>query len=846
LIPPGLIESGAPAAQSRANAFRREAQVAQGIADAPVDSEIDRIEAQRIVERRKMWKLPGGPNLGLALSGGGIRSATFSLGVLRELSALGKLPRFDYLSTVSGGAYVGAFFGGLFVRRSQQPEPVIKPDPRDHDPLGSEDGQAAVRLLRQSGRYLAPSGIVDYWYALTIVIRNWLGVQLVLGSILFGAALLGIWMRFFWELVGAPSLKFGGLVFGPLIFPALLLVGIVIGYGWAYWLTWRDVGGGPIKGAVAVIASILFVLACWMMRGLGPLPLVVAAIGAFGLAVWLVALIRTSKVEGWWRLGARPCAALEEIWDTQRVWISRRQSSYLRVAAALGLFALVDALAHEAASWIEKFGNLLLGGPAAAAILVPAGRWLVARAASFETIQRTFSRLSAKLLIPLVAILLTAALIGFWEVLAYWLTWPFTGMADARIAGLARWDIWTLQLMQELAQPLLIATLLTAIITIGVAPTVSFLNLSSLATFYAGRLRRAYLGAGNPARLDRQCAVDKSEDGDDIQLGEYYPATSNGAPLHLISVTLNQTRGKGSTIVERDRHGRNMTLGPAGISVSLDDGSRSLIRYDPDGREENLPLSTWVGISGASFSTGMGERTGFGFTTLAGLANVRLGYWWRAGLGERDHVVQRYLLDEFRGRFSGTGTRRWYLSDGGHFDNSAIYELIRRRLPFILASDNGQDDRYIYDDIATLMRKARIDFDAEISFLDQDALDARIGKDTKTRRAFGSLAQVAGQEPAAPHAVAALATIAYADKTQGTLVLIKPRLTDDGPADLIRYKLDHEDFPQQSTLDQFFDEAQWESYYTLGRFITRLVMQPSDGKWSPGAMKPLAKSNAGS
>src|SRR5688572_28659963 len=118
--------------------------------ESPIDHEIDRLESERISQRRIKWKLPDGSKLGLVLSGGGIRSATFSLGVLRELSALGKLPRFDYLSTVSGGAYVGAFFCGLFVPRKPGGDPVVEADEKNHDPLGSKGGQAAVRLLRQS------------------------------------------------------------------------------------------------------------------------------------------------------------------------------------------------------------------------------------------------------------------------------------------------------------------------------------------------------------------------------------------------------------------------------------------------------------------------------------------------------------------------------------------------------------------------------------------------------------------------------------------------------------------------------------------------------------------------
>ena len=71
---------------------------------------------------------------GLALSGGGIRSATFSLGVLQALAQAelddGKgrktawLRLFDYLSTVSGGGYLGAFFASLFLPRRLEPPPA--------------------------------------------------------------------------------------------------------------------------------------------------------------------------------------------------------------------------------------------------------------------------------------------------------------------------------------------------------------------------------------------------------------------------------------------------------------------------------------------------------------------------------------------------------------------------------------------------------------------------------------------------------------------------------------------------------------------------------------------------
>jgi len=123
-------------------------------AAADADSQVENVEAEALERRRESWGLPGGDTIGLALSGGGIRSATFSLGVLRELSALGLLTRFDYLSTVSGGTYIGSFFGGLFVPRTKsdgtKEEAVVKATPPAtgelSDPLGCDEARKAIGL----------------------------------------------------------------------------------------------------------------------------------------------------------------------------------------------------------------------------------------------------------------------------------------------------------------------------------------------------------------------------------------------------------------------------------------------------------------------------------------------------------------------------------------------------------------------------------------------------------------------------------------------------------------------------------------------------------------------------
>ena len=284
----------------------------------------------------------------------------------------------------------------------------------------------------------------------------------------------------------------------------------------------------------------------------------------------------------------------------------------------------------------------------------------------------------------------------------------------------------------------------------------------------------------------------------------------------------------------------------------------------------HLSLGQWAGISGAAFSTGMGSRTSLGLSFIAGFFNVRLGFWWDSGidparrgrttrsrLGEwftRALPVQSYLLDEFFARFHGPARRWWHLSDGGHFENTGAYELIRRRLPLIVIVDAGADPDYACEDLANLIRKARIDLDAEIEFLDHEALRAL--RDHRERERFGSLAYFGtlemlrrgpwseapvpstdGTTPATQPvfgpsdrsrrslAHAALAWVRYEDRPvpDSLIVHIKPTLVGDEPPDITHYQTDNQDFPQQTTRDQFFDEAQWESYRKLGQLITERI-----------------------
>lgn len=408
--------------------------------------------------------------------------------------------------------------------------------------------------------------------------------------------------------------------------------------------------------------------------------------------------------------------------------------------------------------------------------------------------------------------------------------------------------------------------------------TVGFLNNSTLYRFYAARLTRAFLGAANFQRLkemaqalhdgDEAAAarlfVSQSHLGDDVGLRAYLGRVS-GAPLHLINATLNESVSRSSNLQREDRKGMSLSVGPAGIAVQggfwrwrlngavnplglsgSDVGSFIVKPGQPDqpstpatslAQCERLSVGQWAAISGAAVSTGLGAMSSAGFSMLIWLVNARLGYWWKPApvmVPEQRAWAMRLLRSyglawqEFSGGFLGRRDAYWNLSDGGHFENSGVYELIRRRVPFIVAADNAADAGYEFGDMQNLVRRARLDFGAEIRFLSTHEIDDMIAlwppEQLGVRELLGTMADFANGRASGTRC-ALLAHVFYpltpgqeadAPHQRSLLLVIKPALTCFLPVDVQLYGRDNPDFPQQSTGDQFFDEAQWESYRKLG------------------------------
>lgn len=218
--------------------------------------------------------------------------------------------------------------------------------------------------------------------------------------------------------------------------------------------------------------------------------------------------------------------------------------------------------------------------------------------------------------------------------------------------------------------------------------------------------------------------------------------------------------------------------------------------------EGGISLGTAMAISGAAANPNAGHHSSPAVAFLLTVFNARLGWWLGNPRRERwtmpsPKIGLLYLLSELFG-FSGINRAYVNLSDGAHFDNMGLYELIRRRCRFIIVCDGEQDEKYSFNGLAGAVRKCRIDFGAIIDISTDQLIPARRNASRKH---------------------VAVGSITYPGHGCGTLIYIKASMTGDEPPDVQEYHHRHEEFPHQPTADQFFDESQFESYRALGQHI---------------------------
>jgi len=676
-------------------------------------------EAIVISERRKKAGLKDGgtpitDSIALCLSGGGVRSATFGLGLLQALAAHncssgGKdgqrstfLDQIDYVSSVSGGGYIASSLTWFMS--------VLRKD----FPFGRSRGDNTrsqgntVAWLRAHGRYLTPGrGLSIFSLAAA-----------ALASILMGLIVIVPPLLLLFRLLNRPAVATG------VVCAALTYLGFafVLGLAFAILLTGvKSLRKCSWQRGVRVWAGVFLQFAV-ILLALASVRSVYTALT--GLVDRLGADGHVSKMLPGVLIGLSGATAMFASLRGQKQHMSGTRSLFL----FLGLTLLV-------------YGVFLL-------------------------LHHLGVNLPRELLLGLLALSLTVA-----------------GLVDP--------------------------------------------NHASMHRFYRNRLMEAYMPwqvadpDPDPDPSKHTTPGDSTEDAkpqrvtpemaDRCLLKDIKPTS---APYQIINTTLTTTDSKDSRL--RSRGGDSFVFSPLFV------GSAST-KYLKTKKYlgGNMNLATAFAISGAAVDPNTYATRSRAVSFLMTLLHIKLGYWCRNPKRTswlrpvRQALWYLFVCREMLGLGLNEDVRYIHLSDGGHFENLGLYEMIRRKCRLIIVSDAGADPEWTMADLGRVTELVRVDFGVKI---DIDTTDIR----ERDENNLSPKAYVTG-------------TITYPpeegeeDSTTGVIVYIKTTVIDGLPEDIYAYRRAHRLFPDQPTTDQFFDEAQFEAHRELGFQIGRRLCQGKDG-----------------
>lgn len=800
----------------------------------------------------------------ICLSGGGIRSASFALGVLQGLARLRLLEGFDYLSTVSGGGYIGSWLSAWSARASDGEATVVAA-------LANGQGQEPpeVEHLREYSNYLTPAlGLLsaDTWTLVATYVRNllltWLTIVPLLAlplviprlaisvvtsdvtatgasvALRVGAVLLMIAIAYVdIDLPSAGNGRHSQASFLwrfllPLAAGAILLC---LGWGWLARVSpaLPNLGGAWSFMKFGVVVHLGgWVLGRMVTRRLDPKTLVgellaVLAVGA--LAGWLLWKLTPVGVEVLRAKDSRAyiCFAppallclyfvatalyvgLSSKWtsDEDREWFARAGAWILIAAIGWTTLAGLALFGPRLFGWLSGMTKFLLGAAGGVGGLVA----LVLGRSAKTAAQPAPGGSTQSLPTWAPAAGAAAFAVGLFSALALGVQW--TGITIADSAPVSWVEPWV-----GIAAPYVVLGLGIALVALVAGWRVN-VNRFSLHAMYRNRLIRAYLRASRPGGTGQPNLLTGFDPADNLPLH----ALRGVRPFHVVNVALNLVHGR--RLAWQHRKAESFTFSPlhSGSATGTDG---QVLGYRPTesyGGLDGVTLGTAMAISGAAASPNMGYHSSPAVTFVMTLFNARLGWWlgnpgrsgrrtWRLEgprLGFRPILAEAFGLTDDRNSYV-------YLSDGGHFENLALYEMVLRRCGRILVVDSGCDGAYEFEDLGNAVRKIRVDLGIPIEFDDPipEPLAAR-----KTRRLYRARIRYGEKDPGAP---------------DGVLLYVKPALDGGEPADVRQYAMRHPDFPHQSTADQWFDEEQFESYRMLGFHTVLQTMRDLTSALEPQA-----------
>ncbi len=698
-------------------------KISTGAADV-IEAELEQLKQRQRTDDAK--PLDADNLTGLALSGGGIRAASFSLGVLQALASKNRLQNFDYLSTVSGGGYLGGSLSWIWLKKWQSTNcnPPFGTQP-DNFPFGTgkrfsnadaemDRHQASLmRHLRQYGKYLTPDRNINLFSFVSVILRS---VVMGLVSILLLASLM---FHLLYDQTSLFTRLDGGL------FPTLAI-------------------------KIAAGSILLYLLA---------------------LLVYAVQSLLFNRSDDTSYLARRT-------WEIVIKYV-------LLTSLFITVVAFVPLLREKIAEQYAAAGGLTAAVGAAIA-------WFTQKSLNTTDSASFIKHLPRPLMINAGLLLL---LIGMLV------------MAD--------------QLTQYMQQQHGLLPHLLLVLVLLLLAAITPINKVSIHRYYRDRLMETFMP-------DVHKVLDNNNDcvarfANKTPLSECLPEQRD-MPYHIINSNLILVA---SNIAKfRGRGGDNFILSP------LYCGSNATgWRYTQSFAGNSLTLPTAVAISGAAANSDSGVA-GNGLTmnpilsTIMSIFNLRLGYW----VGNPDPQRQKhpgcqpsYLIPGFNGvlyRHKLNEEARFVqLSDGGHFENLAVYELLRRQCKFIVCCDAEQDSDFKFEGLGNLLEKARVDFGTEIQINDANLQQLKYTTDPQGQINYAKNGYL-------------LADINYPNGVKGHFLYIKTTLVENLPADLMAYKSAQPDFPDESTLDQFFDEKQLEAYRLLGMQIALDALTDSRIPWA--------------
>lgn len=699
------------------------------------------INKQRKIRNKTSHEMP---QLGLAFSGGGIRSASFAMGVTQALDRYQLFDEVDYLSTVSGGGYMGSAITWFHHQQTEKREgsgPELINDSDNDFILGKKNiGTRATLIereqkneennflnyIRQHGDYLTPGKKLSSLSMAAQILANSLVAVLVYFSLLLSGMFALVYLGFFE--------KNGWFIFNFNMPPVVALVLLLITF----------------STFIAIISSI---------------------------------------------------SSQDKTEDTEKGYkrrvITQKLFGYLMIATLL-LLALASM--GELQELLSKKTSLLLGMGLIPLFIGGIGTLLeLSKMRGVKIVKSTFSnmRIWTLSLLLIYGLYYTSYLIAH-HYKDYALFATFATLAIGSFFG------WFTDL-----------------------------NLFGINRMYRDRLMEAFMPntssveknqwepatKADQAMVVNMCGNDVFSKNTDGTINVNLNKIKSAGPYHLINTNIVLNDSEEAKF--RARGGDNFIISPAYS------GSDSVYWHPTlDFIDGKMSHATAMAISGAALNPGTGVG-GLGTTRnklvsfMMAFFHLRLGWWLanpntknKKSFFKKPNFIVPGLTQGVFAYNNKEDSTFIELTDGGHFENTGIYELIRRKLPIIMLSQAGADPKFTLEDIANVMERVRVDFGVTIRFLEDYGLNDILPNDDNNANPVEKKFNLSKKG-------FAIAKIKYPNKKFGYLIVIKSLMIKDLPLSLFHYKAVNTDFPNQTTADQFFDENQFEAYRELGYQLTK-------------------------